>query len=187
MNLSSYYLKPGFAFGGSCLPKDVNAILYKARSLDLETPMLRALLDSNKYQVERAVNLITGLDKKNVGVLGFSFKAGTDDLRGSPVVDLIETLIGKGFQLRLFDGNVRIARLMGANQSYVEQHIPHLAALMSDTIEDVTAQSDVIVIGNKAEEFRKAVANLPPDKIILDLVRLRKELVSDSGYVGIAW
>jgi GDP-mannose 6-dehydrogenase len=187
LNLSPYYLKPGFAYGGSCLPKDVNALLYKARSLDIETPLLRSLPESNKRQVDRVVGLIMELGKKNVGVLGFSFKAGTDDLRGSPVVDVIETLVGKGYRLRLYDRNVKIARLMGANQSYVEQHIPHIAALMSDTVDEVIAQSDVIVVGNKAEEFASVLSAMPPGKTVIDLVRIRKEKTSDGSYVGLAW
>jgi GDP-mannose 6-dehydrogenase len=165
----------------------VNALLYKARSLDIETPLLRSLPESNKRQVDRVVGLIMELGKKNVGVLGFSFKAGTDDLRGSPVVDVIETLVGKGFRLRLYDRNVKIARLMGANQSYVEQHIPHIAALMSDTVDEVIAQSDVIVVGNKAEEFASVLSAMPPGKTVIDLVRIRKEKTSDGSYVGLAW
>lgn len=187
LNLSPYYLKPGFAFGGSCLPKDVNAITYQARSLDLSTPLLNSLLESNRVQVAAVVSSILQLDKRRIGVLGFSFKAGTDDLRGSPIVEVIETLIGKGCSVQLYDRNVKIARLMGANQSYIEQRIPHLAVLMRDSAADVVASSDVIIIGNKAPEFAEAVRNVPEGTIVFDLVRILKDRVSNGGYIGIAW
>ena len=187
LNISPYYLKPGFAFGGSCLPKDVNALLYKAKTMDLETPLLRSLMESNEKQIAAAAARIMALGKKNVGFLGFSFKAGTDDLRGSPVVHLIETLLGKGYSVRLYDRNVNIARLMGANQSYIEQHIPHVAALMCDTIDEVVASSDVVVIGNKAEEFASALEKAGPGKTVFDLVRIRKQKRSEGNYIGLAW
>jgi GDP-mannose 6-dehydrogenase len=187
LNLSPYYLKPGFAFGGSCLPKDVNALTYQARSLDLSTPLLNALLESNRVQVAAVVSAIQQLNRKSVGVLGFSFKAGTDDLRGSPIVEVIEALLGKGYANSLYDRNVKVARLMGANQSYIEQHIPHIARLMRDSAAEVVASSDVIVIGNKAPEFADAVRDLPDGKIVFDLVRVLKDRVSDDGYMGIAW
>jgi GDP-mannose 6-dehydrogenase len=187
LNLSPYYLKPGFAFGGSCLPKDVNAITYQARSLDLETPLLSSLLTSNRVQVQAAVSAVLALGRKRIGVLGFSFKAGTDDLRGSPIVELIESLLGKGCAVKLYDRNVKIARLMGANQSYIEQHIPHIAALMCDSAAEVVASSDVVIIGNKAPEFAEALRNVPEGTIVFDLVRVLRDRVSGGGYVGIAW
>ncbi len=187
LNISPYYLRPGFAFGGSCLPKDVNALVYQAKKLDLETPLLKSLHESNEKQINAVVSSIVRLGKKNVGVLGFSFKAGTDDLRGSPVVSVIEILAGKGYLLRLYDRNVNVARLVGANQSFVEQHIPHVAALMSPSIDDVIAKSDVIIIGNKAEEFSEAIKRIPREKTIFDLVRIRKDLRTEGNYVGIAW
>jgi GDP-mannose 6-dehydrogenase len=187
LNLSPYYLKPGFAFGGSCLPKDVNALTYQARSLDLSTPLLNALLESNRVQVAAVVSAIQQLNRKSVGVLGFSFKAGTDDLRGSPIVEVIEALLGKGYAISLYDRNVKVARLMGANQSYIEQHIPHIARLMRDSAAEVVASSDVIVIGNKAPEFADAMRDLPEGKIVFDLVRVLKDRVSGDGYMGIAW
>jgi GDP-mannose 6-dehydrogenase len=187
LNLSPYYLKPGFAFGGSCLPKDVNAITYQARSLDLSTPLLNSLLESNRVQVAAVVSSILALNRKRIGVLGFSFKAGTDDLRGSPIIEVIEALLGKGCTVQLYDRNVKIARLMGANQSYIEQHIPHIAALMRDSAAEVVAASDVIIVGNKAPEFSDAVRNLPGGKVVFDLVRVLKDRVSGDGYIGIAW
>ncbi|MGA9119725.1 MAG: nucleotide sugar dehydrogenase [Bacteroidota bacterium] len=187
LNISSYYLKPGFAFGGSCLPKDVNALMYQAKRLDIDVPLIQSLMLSNQKQVDNVVARITALGKKRIGFLGFSFKAGTDDLRGSPTVQVIETLVGKGYSIALYDRNVQIARLMGANQSYVEQHIPHVAALMKDVPADVVAVSDVIVVGNKGEEFREIVAGVPPNKLVLDLVRLDKDWITKGNYIGLAW
>lgn len=187
LNISAYYLKPGFAFGGSCLPKDVKALTYQARAMDLDTPLLHSLMESNRLQVERAIRRITQLGKKRVGFLGFSFKAGTDDLRGSPVVDVIEQLLGKGYTVRLYDRNVKIARLVGANQSYIEEHIPHIAALMCDTMQDVIDQSEVIVIGNRAKEFSGVPDAVGPDKVVLDLVRVVKGKKTGGNYLGLAW
>lgn len=187
LNLSPYYLKPGFAFGGSCLPKDLRAITYKAKELDIETPVIASILPSNRLQVERAIEMVLRTGKKRVGVLGFSFKAGTDDLRESPMVTLIETLIGKGLQLVIYDRDVSLARLFGANKEYIEREIPHISQLMRDTPEAVMADSEVIIIGNKAEEFRGLVSALPRDQIIIDLVRLFDDRVSDSEYRGICW
>ncbi len=187
LNISPYYLRPGFAFGGSCLPKDVNALLYQSKVMDLEVPLLRSLLESNEEQIDRVVSRIVSFDRKNIGFLGFSFKAGTDDLRGSPMVTLVEMLLGKGYKVSLYDKNVNTARLLGANQSYIEQHIPHIAALMCSSPADVVAQSDLIVVGNKAEEFSDVVESIPSDKIIVDLVRVKEGKRSGNNYFGIAW
>ncbi len=187
LNISPYYLRPGFAFGGSCLPKDVNALLYQSKLMDLEVPLLRSLLESNEEQIQRAAARIVAFDRKNIGFLGFSFKEGTDDLRGSPMVTLVEMLLGKGYKVCLYDKNVSTARLMGANQSYIEQHIPHIAALMCNSPGEVVAQSDLIVIGNKAEEFAEVVESIPASKIIVDLVRVKNGKRSGNNYFGIAW
>lgn len=187
LNLSPYYLRPGFAFGGSCLPKDVRALRYQARAMDLETPLLHSLMESNRLQVEAVANRIMGFGKKRVGFLGFSFKAGTDDLRESPTVDVIEILLGKGYEVKIYDRNVKVARLLGANQSYIEQRIPHIAALMSETIKEVVDGCEVIVIGNRGEEFQEAIANVSADTIVYDLVRVEKTKTSEGSYVGIAW
>ena len=186
LNLSSYYLKPGFAFGGSCLPKDLRALLYHAHHLDLSVPVLESILPSNELQIKRGFDLIKRTGKKKVGVLGLSFKAGTDDLRESPMVVLIETLIGKGYQVKVYDRNVSLARLHGANRAYIEREIPHIATLMCDSIEEVLTESQVIVIGNKAPEFQ--VLQVRQDQVIIDLVRILKDIDHlDGQYEGICW
>lgn len=187
LNLSPYYLTPGFAFGGSCLPKDLRAMNYKAKDLDVEVPVLQAVLRSNRAQIDRAVDLVLQTRKKRVGILGFSFKAGTDDLRESPMVALIETLIGKGMQLSIYDRDVSLARLFGANKEYIEREIPHISQLMRPSIEDVLENSDIVVIGNKAEEFRSITGLLRPDQIVVDLVRLFEDKTTGGSYYGICW
>ncbi|MFZ0063007.1 MAG: UDP-glucose/GDP-mannose dehydrogenase family protein [Pyrinomonadaceae bacterium] len=186
LNLSPYYLKPGFAFGGSCLPKDLRAINYKAKELDVEVPVLSAILPSNRLQVERAVDMVRLTGKTRVGVLGFSFKAGTDDLRESPMVTLIETLIGKGFELAIYDRVVSLARLVGANKEYIEREIPHISKLMRDTIDGVLTDSEVVIIGNQAEEFRGVAELLRKDQQLIDLVHLF-DRTSNENYQGICW
>jgi GDP-mannose 6-dehydrogenase len=188
LNLSSYYLKPGFAFGGSCLPKDVRALQYRAKEHDLEVPVLASILSSNRLQVEHAVNAVLDTGKKRIGLLGFSFKAGTDDLRESPMVMLAETLLGKGLHLRIYDNNVSIARLVGANKDYIEQQIPHLSSLLCSTIAETLEGSEVIVVGNKSPEFGEAIAKAAPDQIIIDLVRVPLNGAPvQADYRGICW
>jgi GDP-mannose 6-dehydrogenase len=187
LNLSPYYLKPGFAFGGSCLPKDLRALSYKAKELDVDVPVLTAVLQSNRRQIERAVEMVLATGRKKIGVLGFSFKAGTDDLRESPMVALIETLIGKGLQLALYDRDVSLARLFGANKEYIEREIPHIAQLMRASMTEVLAAADVVIIGNKAEEFRALPEHLRAGQIVIDLVRLFAGRTSDESYRGLCW
>jgi GDP-mannose 6-dehydrogenase len=187
LNLSPYYLKPGFAFGGSCLPKDLRALTYKAREVDVEVPVLQAALQSNRLQVERGVEMVLRTGRKRVGVLGFSFKAGTDDLRESPMVTLIETLLGKGLQLALYDRDVSLARLVGANKEYIEREIPHISQLMRASVEEVLAHAEVIVVGNRAEEFREIEGRLRGDQLVIDLVRLFEGRVSGGQYEGLCW
>src|SRR5436190_12327134 len=149
LNLSSYYLKPGFAFGGSCLPKDVRALQYRAKEMDVELPMISQILPSNRQQIQNALDQVLETGKKKVGVLGFSFKAGTDDLRESPIVILAEALLGKGISLKIYDRNVSIARLVGANKDYIVKQIPHRSSLLCSTIDEVIAGSEVVVVGNQ--------------------------------------
>jgi GDP-mannose 6-dehydrogenase len=186
LNLSPYYLKPGFSFGGSCLPKDLRAINYKARQVDVEAPVLSSILLSNRQQIERAVDMVLATGKKRVGILGLSFKAGTDDLRESPMVTLIETLIGKGLQLIIYDRDVSLARLFGANKEYIESQIPHISQLMRTSIDDVLEFAEVLVVGNKAEEFTEIEQKQREGQVIIDLVRLFKKS-SDDTYQGICW
>jgi GDP-mannose 6-dehydrogenase len=188
LNLSSYYLKPGFAFGGSCLPKDVRALQYRAKQLDLELPVISQILPSNSLQIQHAIDCVMETGKKRIGLLGFSFKAGTDDLRESPMVILAETLLGKGLTLRIFDSNVSLARLVGANKQYIEQQIPHLSSLLCSTIEEAVDASDVIVVGNQSPDFVDALAACRPDQIVIDLVRLPiRGSMLRAEYRGICW
>jgi GDP-mannose 6-dehydrogenase len=187
LNLSPYYLKPGFAFGGSCLPKDLRAINHKAKELDVDVPLLSSLLPSNRLQIERALEMVLTTGKKRVGVLGFSFKAGTDDLRESPMVTLIETLIGRGMQLSIYDRDVSLARLFGANKEYIEREIPHISQLMRESVDEVLSSSEVLIIGNKVDEFREIESRLRPDHVVIDLVRIFEDRLSDESYRGICW
>ncbi|MDH5447132.1 MAG: UDP-glucose/GDP-mannose dehydrogenase family protein [Gammaproteobacteria bacterium] len=187
LNLSPYYMKPGFAFGGSCLPKDVRALTYKGKSLDLSLPILNSILPSNQNQIDRGLKMIMNKGSKKVGVLGFSFKAGTDDLRESPLVEVIENLIGKGYDIRLFDRNVNMAKLVGANRDFILNHIPHIAQLMVDDMDTVVNHADVVVIGNGAPEFREIVEKLPEGKQVVDLVRIIDRVSEEGTYDGICW
>ena len=187
LNLSPYYLKPGFAFGGSCLPKDVRAFTYKARMLDLDVPILNSILPSNELQVRRGFDLVTAKEGRDVAILGFSFKAGTDDLRESPMVELIERLIGKGYTLRIYDRNVNLARLVGANRDYILNRIPHIAALMVEDMDAAIEGADIVVIGNGDPEFRVVPERLTPGQKLVDLVRIDDKLRSDGSYDGICW
>ncbi|WCO01652.1 nucleotide sugar dehydrogenase [Psychroserpens ponticola] len=187
LNLSPYYLKPGFAFGGSCLPKDVRGLTQIAKNLDLKTPLLSSLLKSNFYQIERGLDLIYNTGKKKVGFLGFAFKSGTDDLRESPIVDVIETLIGKGYDLKVYDSNVHLSSLLGKNKDYINSHIPHIYKLLKQDVQEVIDNSDVIVIGNGAKEFAKIVPTISKEKIVIDFVRVDKEKTSKDNYIGICW
>jgi len=187
LNLSPYYLKPGFAFGGSCLPKDLRALLHKSKTLDLAPPILGAILPSNAQQVERAVRAVVSEGHRRVGILGFSFKAGTDDLRESPVIELAERLIGKGFELRMYDHNVSLARIHGANRDYILNHIPHISCLMVETIDELLAHAQTIVIGNAAAEFRDVPRRLAEGQTMIDLVRITDARSVAGVYEGICW
>jgi GDP-mannose 6-dehydrogenase len=188
LNLSPYYMKPGFAFGGSCLPKDVRALTYKARVSDIDVPILNAIIPSNQKQIEKGLTMIMEKGSRKIGILGFSFKAGTDDLRESPLVEVIERLIGKGYDIRLYDRNVKIASLVGANKEYILNHIPHISSLMVDSIDEVLDHADIIVIGNSDEEFCAVAKKIPANKVVVDLVRIVDRRTSDDyRYDGICW
>jgi len=188
LNLSPAYLRPGFAFGGSCLPKDLRAITYHARTNDVQTPILSATLDSNQRQIERAYEMVRAAGSRNVGVLGLAFKAGTDDLRESPMVSVVEMLIGKGTNLAIYDRDVSEARLMGSNREYIEREIPHIWSLMRGSVEEVIESSEVIVIGNGCGEFRRIEPKLRSGQIVIDLVRAFGDRMSNGdGYRGICW
>lgn len=188
LNISPSYLKPGFAFGGSCLPKDLRALLHRSHSLDLDPPVLGAILPSNRRHLDLAYEMIAETGCRQVGVLGFSFKAGTDDLRESPIVDLIERLIGRGYRVLVYDENVLLSNLHGANREYIEREIPHIASLMADSIDEVVEASELIVIGNAAPGFAEAVRRLDRGQKVIDLVRVGAS-ASDAAahYEGIAW
>jgi GDP-mannose 6-dehydrogenase len=187
LNLSPYYMKPGFAFGGSCLPKDVRALSYKARSLDIDVPIINAIMPSNERQIEKGLKMIMEKGHKKVGILGFSFKAGTDDLRESPLVEIIERLLGKGYDVKLYDRNVNIASLVGANRDYILNHIPHISNLMVDSLDKVIDHADTVVIGNGAPEFRAVPERLRKGQIMIDLVRISEERSTPGKYDGICW
>src|SRR3984885_11170970 len=187
LNLSPYYLKPGFAFGGSCLPKDLRALLYESKLRDVDSPMLNSLLTSNRLQVERAVDLVLETQRRSVGILGLSFKPGTDDLRESPMVSLIESLIGKRLNVTIYDREVELARLFGANKDYIEQGIPHISRLLKRSMDEVIDESEVVVIGKYQEEFLSLADKPHNGRIVIDLVRLYKEAAAEDTYRGICW
>jgi GDP-mannose 6-dehydrogenase len=187
LNISPTYLRPGFAFGGSCLPKDLRALSYRARQLDVETPVLAATLSSNEKQIARAYEMVRATGSKKVGVLGLAFKAGTDDLRESPIVALVERLIGKGLQLAIYDGHVSKANLIGANREYIENEIPHIWSLMRDSVQEVVDFGEVVVIGNSTPEFRTIQPKLRDGQMVVDLVRAFGTKTSGGSYQGVAW
>ena len=188
LNLSPYYLKPGFAFGGSCLPKDLRALTYHARSMDVQTPLLDSILVSNKKQVERVTTLLQGYKGSSLGFLGLSFKHGTDDLRESPILEVIETMIGKGFHIGIYDEFVSIARLVGANKEYIEKEIPHISSLMRSSAEELMREADVVVVSNAGEKFREILAQMSrPNQVVIDLVRIAESTDVKGQYYGICW
>jgi len=190
LNISPAYLRPGFAYGGSCLPKDVRALLHAAKKADLDLPLLESVQESNALQLRRGIELVLAQPGKRVGVLGLSFKAGTDDLRESPVVQLVEALLGKGYEVRIFDGNVNVARVLGTNLEYIQAVVPHLAHLMADDPQQLLDNSDTLVVGNDSPDFGELLAR-GGDQPVIDLVglRLSEEQLATLGerYRGISW
>jgi GDP-mannose 6-dehydrogenase len=187
LNISSAYLKPGFAFGGSCLPKDLRALAYSAKLRDLELPILNAILPSNELQVVRGLQLITEKGHKRIGILGYSFKEGTDDLRESPMIEIIERLAGKGYDIRIYDKNVQVARLVGANRDFILNRIPHISRLMVDNIDAVLQHGETIVIGNKSSEFESVPQRLHAGQCLVDFVRISNHRSNNGEYSGICW
>ena len=188
LNISPAYLKPGYAFGGSCLPKDLRTLLHRARHEDLDLPLLHAILRSNERQTQRGVEMVIKTGKKRIGVLGLSFKAGTDDLRESPMVLLVESLLGKGYDLKIYDENVSLARVVGANKQYIENVIPHISSLMVPTLEEVIADSEVLIVGHRTPLLSKRIHQLANDRIVIDLARIcdATETLGEN-YRGICW
>jgi GDP-mannose 6-dehydrogenase len=188
LNISPAYLLPGFAFGGSCLPKDLRALAYRAKMHDLDLPILNSILQSNEMQVARGLKLIMDKGHRRIGVLGFSFKAGTDDLRESPVIEVTERLLGKGYDLRIYDKNVNIASLVGANRDFILNRIPHISKLMVGGINDVLDHAQTVVIGNQDPEFGTVPERLRDDQVLVDFVRVSGGRRSEVGkYEGICW
>ncbi len=189
LNISSSYLKPGFAFGGSCLPKDVRALNYRAKELDLKLPLFDAIIPSNQEHLERAVEMVLHSGKKKIAILGLSFKAATDDLRESPQVQLVKRLLGEGRQIHIWDDNVSLGRLIGSNRQYIEEVIPHIGSLLCSDLAQVVREAEVVVISTRGIKKEELQQHLRPDHIILDLVNLEKvRRPADKGrYEGICW
>jgi GDP-mannose 6-dehydrogenase len=188
LNISPYYFKPGFAYGGSCLPKDLKALNTIAHDNYVETPLLNSIITSNENQKKIVYDQIIHMKKNKIGFFGLSFKAGTDDLRNSPILDIIERLLGKGYDIRIYDKNVHFSQLMGANKEYILQKIPFISRFVTDNPYQVIAHSEIIVIVYRSSEFEKLFDKVPTDKIIFDLANLN---ISNKNrfqkYIGIAW
>jgi GDP-mannose 6-dehydrogenase len=188
LNISPAYLRPGFAFGGSCLPKDLKALLYLAKTRDVELPMLSNILPSNAAHIEHAVETVLASGRRSVGMIGLSFKSGTDDLRESPLVIMAERFIGKGLPLCIFDPSVNIARLIGANRRFIEESIPHIASLMTENLEELVQKSDVLVVAMKTPEVLAALQKYTrEDQILLDIAVLPDRTASRAQYQGVCW
>jgi len=184
LNISTYYFRPGFAYGGSCLPKDLKALQTLAHDHYLVSPVIQSIEKSNNVQKNMALNKIIETGKHKIGFLSISFKAGTDDLRYSPSVELIERLLGKGKDVSVYDKNVSLSKLVGANKSFIEEKLPHISNLLVDTMNELIEQSEVIVIPNNTEEIKNI--QIPSNKIIIDFSRI-KELEYHNNYNGLNW
>lgn len=188
LNISPYYLKPGFAFGGSCLPKDVKALAYKGKELDVKLPVINSIMYSNELQKQILVDRIISKGKKRIGFLGLSFKENTDDLRESPTVDVIERLLGKGYKIYVYDENVSLSKLIGANKQYIEDKISHIASLIVDDLNEVIDNTDIIVIANRSDKFTEIKGKIQPQQYVIDLVKLFDSNDEFRGqYDGICW
>jgi GDP-mannose 6-dehydrogenase len=187
LNLSSYYLKPGFAYGGSCLPKDLRGLQTLAHDLYVRVPVIESIDKTNELQINRAIGLIQQTGKRRIAFLGISFKAGTDDLRSSPAVTIVEALIGKGYDIRIYDKNVHLSKLNGANREYIDVHIPHLSKLMVNQLGEMIDDVDVIVVSNRESEYIDVLLETESSAIIIDLVRLPDPIRARRNYMGINW
>ena len=189
LNISGAYLMPGFAFGGSCLPKDLRALGYRAKELDLRLPVIEAILLSNQEHVERAVEAVLQTGRRKVGMLGLSFKAGTDDLRESPQVQLIKRLLGEGCQIHIWDRDVSMGRLMGSNRQFIEEVIPHIGSLLAGSLEEVVKEAEVVIIGTTSIDKEALATVIRPEQFVIDLVNLRKPRRPEGLplYQGVCW
>lgn len=187
LNISPYYLKPGFAYGGSCLPKDLKALQTLAHDLYVKVPVIENIDKTNELQISRALDIILHTGKKKIAVLGLSFKAGTDDLRNSPAVTLVETLIGKGFEVKIFDKNIQLSRLTGTNKEYIDKHIPHLSKLMVDRLSELVDETELVVVNNREKEYVDVLLETESPATIVDMVRLPEPIRERSNYIGINW
>jgi GDP-mannose 6-dehydrogenase len=188
LNISTAYLKPGFAYGGSCLPKDLRATTYLAKMNDIELPMLAGIAQSNRVHLQHALDKVIASGKRRIGFLGLSFKTGTDDLRESPLVTLAEQLIGKGMELSIYDPDVRLSQLLGANRRYIEQHLPHIGALLRADLAEVIKSCDVLVVGLAGNAVAEAlVEHSRPDQVVLDLVKLARTAGVAARVEGLCW
>ncbi len=189
LNVSAAYLSPGFAFGGSCLPKDVRALGYRAKELDLRLPLLESVMPSNQEHLERAIEIVLNTDKKKIALLGLSFKAGTDDLRESPLVQLVKRLLGEGCQIKIWDPDVSLGKLGGANRQYIEKVVPHIGSLLCPDLRQVVDTAEVVVVGSHSAKKKMIQGYLCGNKKVVDLVHLEKDCRPNglSAYEGICW
>ena len=186
LNISPYYFKPGFAYGGSCLPKDLKGFQTLAHDLYVRTPVVDGIGQTNEHQIERAIEIIQRFPNKKLGFLGLSFKAGTDDLRNSPAVRVVEALLGKGADISIYDKNINLTMLTGTNKDYIDARIPHLSKLLETDLESLVTKCDVLIVNTKEAEFVELLRT-NEDKTIIDFVRIDEELLERSNYVGINW
>jgi GDP-mannose 6-dehydrogenase len=187
LNISPAYLKPGFAFGGSCLPKDVSALRYAGRMADIDTPLLDAVLQANENQIRSAFRLVAATEKRRIGLVGLSFKPDTDDLRYSPLLEIAERLIGRGYELAIYDSNIRLSRLTGTNGDYLTKRLPHITSLLRENMTDLVNFAEVLVVGNREEFKKNSLSLVSCEKIIIDLVRINSDRQSGINYRGLCW
>lgn len=187
LNVSPTYFKPGFAFGGSCLPKDLRAINYISKTMNLDTPMLNSIISSNKKQISNAIKKIKDLGKRKIGFAGISFKAGTDDLRESPLLEMIENLQNEGFEIKIYDRNISNSKLFGANKDYLDSHVANLSSMMVTSLDELLSDREVIIIGNKDNEFKNILTSSKDEQFIIDTVKIDDNFVKRANYEGICW